>query len=98
MNGQSIMDVKNFSIGICLNDQELPVCLLISYDSLEKGGDIAIRADKARVLAGDLYLSAGNEVLVLKGIEPKCEELILKGLPVVVIDPKTEREIIIETL
>lgn len=97
MNGQSLMDVKNFSIGICLNDQEQPVCLLISYDSLQKGGDIAIRADKARVLGGDLYLSAGNEVLVLKEIEPQCEDLILQGLPIVVIDPARQREIIIET-
>lgn len=97
MSGRRLMDVRNFSIGIGLNNEEVPVCLIISYDSLEKGGDIAIRADKARALGGDLYLSAGNEVLVLKDIEPQCEELILKGLPIVVIDPQREREILIET-
>jgi hypothetical protein len=92
-----MMDVRNFSIGICLNDDQAPVCLLISYDSLEKGGEIAIRANKAVTLAGDLYLSSGNEVLVLKDIEPECEALIKKGLPIVVIDPQRSREIQIET-
>lgn len=93
-----MMDVRNFSIGICLNDDQAPVCLLISYDSLEKGGEIAIRADKAMTLAGDLYLSAGNQVLVLKDIEPECEALIKKGLPIIVIDPARSREIQINTI
>jgi hypothetical protein len=93
-----MMDVRNFSIGICLNDDKAPVCLLISYDSIEKGGEIAIRADKAVTLAGDLYLSAGNEVLVLKDIEPECEALIKQGLPIIVIDPERQREIQINTI
>lgn len=89
------MDVKNYGIGICNNEDGYPVCIIISHDSLEKGGDIAINAEKARLIGEDLYLSFGNEVLVIKGVDSGCSDLLKNGLPLVVIDPKRNREKII---
>jgi hypothetical protein len=91
------MDVKNYSIGIAKNEHNVPVCLLLSYDSLPRCGEIAVKATSARVLGDDLYLTAGNEVLVLKCINQACLLQIKSGLPIVVIDPVSQRENMIRT-
>ncbi len=91
------MDIKNYAIGIGYNANNEAACLILSVDSIEKGASIAISADRAQVIDDDLYLSSGNEVLVLKSISYQCITLIKKGIPIVIIDPANQIENLIQT-
>jgi len=87
----------SYALGLGMNDK-VPVCLLLSHDSVSVGGEAAISAEYYQLEGSDLRISGPNGVVVLKEIEQACIDAVEAQLPLVVIDPATEREVLVTRL
>lgn len=91
------LNLDSYSIGIGMSDEQKAVCLIMSYDALEQGGDIAMLARTAQLVENDLHLVSSIGTLVLKNVAQAIQDGARLKLPVVVLDPERERETIVET-
>jgi hypothetical protein len=99
MNSQNLtkpLYLDNFSIGIGMTEEQKPACLILSYDGLENGGDIAILATTAQLVVNDLHLESSIGTLVLNNVGQVIKDAASLKLPIVVIDPEREREVLVE--
>jgi hypothetical protein len=90
------LSLNSYSIGIGMTDEQKPACLILSYDALEQGGDIAISATTAQLVGNDFQLTSNLGTLVLSNVGQAIKDAAELRLPVVVIDPEREREIMVE--
>ena len=79
----------NYALGLGLDERQQPVCLLLSYDSVAEGGEAAVTAEYFLLEGEDLRISA---------IEQACIDAVNAKLPLVVIDPANEREVLVTRL
>lgn len=91
-------DSDNHALGIGLDARNKPVCLLLSIDSISEGGEIAIEAEYYVQERGDLRVSCSQGSAILKNVSQMCLDALQARLPLVVIDPKGQREMLIEPL
>jgi hypothetical protein len=95
-NPTTMLSLDNYSIGIGMTDEQKPACLILSYDALEDGGDIAIKATTAQLVGNDFHLVSDSGTLILSNVGQAIKDAAGLHLPVVVIDPEREREILVE--
>jgi hypothetical protein len=88
----SAVEVESYGLAIGLGDQQEPVCLILSEDSLERGGDVAMSATKASLSGYDLCLRGPKGALVLKNLAIALLEAVHSGLPFVVLNSNTQRD------
>ncbi|AXH60125.1 hypothetical protein [Pseudomonas amygdali] len=88
----------NYALGLGLNERQQPVCLLLSYDSVTEGGEAAINAQHFLLEGEDLHINGSKGTVVLKEIEQACLDAVNAKLPLVVIDPANEREVLVTLL
>jgi hypothetical protein len=79
-----------------MTEEQKPACLILSYDALEQGGDIAIKATTVQLVGDDLHLDSSIGELVMRNVGQVIKDAAELRLPVVVIDPEGEREILVE--
>lgn len=91
LSGNAIQ-VESYGLALGLNEEQRPVCLILSEDSLERGGAVAMSATKASLSGCDLSLSGPNGTLVLRNLAMSLVEAIASGLPFVVLNPGTQSE------
>lgn len=88
----SAIQVVSYGLALGLNEDQKPVCLILSEDSLEHGGAVAMSATKASLSGCDLSLSGPKGTLVLKSLANSLIEAVASGLPFVVLNPRTQNE------
>lgn len=88
----------SYALGLGLNERQQPVCLLLSYDSVAEGGEAAVTAEYFLLEGEDLRISGPNGSVVLVAIEQACIDAVNAKLPLVVIDPANEREVLVTRL
>ena len=85
----------SYALALGLNDQKVPVCLVLSVDSVSVGGESIITSEHYVLEGDDLHVSGPDGVVVLKEIEQACLDAVGAKLPLVVIDPKNQREVMV---
>lgn len=88
----------NYALGLGLDERQQPVCLLLSYDSVAEGGEAAVTAEYFLLEGEDLRISGPNGSVMLIAIEQACIDAVNAKLPLVVIDPANEREVLVTRL
>lgn len=91
LSGKDI-EVVSYGLAIGLSDEQKPICLILSEDSLERGGAVAMTATKASLSGYDLCLSGPKGSLVLKNLAMSLLEAVHSGLPFVVLNATTQRD------
>lgn len=86
------IEVESFALAIGLGIEDKPVCLILSEDSLDQGGELAMSATKASLSGYDLSLSGAKGSLVLKNLAIALVEAVHSGLPFVVLNQSTQAE------
>lgn len=86
------IEVESYSLAIGFGELKKPVCLILSEDSLERGGAVAMSAIQASVSGYDLCLTGPEGKLVLKKLALSLLEAVHSGLPFVVLNTNTQRD------
>jgi len=86
------IEVASYGLAIGMSEEQKPVCLILSEDSLERGGAVAMSATKASLSGYDLSLSGPKGSLVLKNLAMSLLEAVHSGLPFVVLNSNTKRD------
>jgi hypothetical protein len=86
------IEAESYGLAIGFDETKKPVCLILSEDSLECGGEVAMSATKARLSGYDLSLCGPKGSLVLKNLAMSLLEAVHSGLPFVVLNTNTQRE------
>lgn len=96
MSAVPVIEIQSFGIVIGCNEANQPACLILSCDGLEDGGTLARSATEVLLSGRDLKLVGTEGTLVLKDIAAPIREAALSKLPLVVIDPNTEHEALLQ--
>lgn len=89
--------LESHSIGIALNPESQPVCLILSYDTLEMGAEIAFRGHSAQIENTDLLIHSPVGTMRMVNVGQAVIDAAEIKLPIVVLDPQNEREAHIDT-
>ena len=92
----TIIKPVSHALGVSFNDEKQAVCLLMSVDSVSEGGHIAIVAEYYVLEGQSLRLSGASGSLILHPISQMAQDAAVARLPLVVLDPQNEQEILIE--
>jgi len=96
MTALPVVEIQSFGIVIGCNEAKQPACLILSCDALQEGGELARSATEAVLAGPDLMLVGTQGTLVLKNVAEAIREAALANLPLVVIDPNTEHEALLQ--
>jgi len=96
MTAVPAVEIQSFGIVIGCNEAKQPACLILSCDALQEGGELARAATEAVLAGPDLMLVGTQGTLVLKNVAEAIREAALAKLPLVVIDPNTEHESLLQ--
>lgn len=88
----NLLEIESYAIALGQGEGDKPVCLIISADSLDAGGAIALTAVEAQLVDGDLVLHSEVGQLVLKSLGDAFRQAVILKLPLVVLDPASETE------
>lgn len=88
--------LESHSIGIALNPEAQPVCLILSYDTLESCAEIAFRGRSAQIDEGDLLIHSPVGSMRMVNVGKAVIDAGDLELPIVVLDPANEREMQID--
>jgi hypothetical protein len=91
-----VVEIQSFGIVIGCNEANQPACLILSCDALQEGGTLARAATEAVLSGSDLMLVGAQGTLALKAVADPIREAALAKLPLVVIDPNTEHEALLQ--
>lgn len=86
------IEVASYGLAIGFDEAQKPICLILSEDSLEHGGEVAMSATKASLSGYDLSLRGPKGSLVLKNLAMSILEAVHSGLPFVVLNSNTQRD------
>lgn len=92
LNAAEAVYLDSFSIGIGMTPDHKPAALILSYDTLENGAELAIQATSIRLDGSDLRLISAAGTVVLRNVGQAIQDAAFMKLPVVVLDPQRERE------
>jgi hypothetical protein len=84
--------LESHSIGIALDPESKPVCLILSYDTLEMCAEIAFRGRTAQIDEGDLLIHSPVGSMRMVNVGQAVIDAGELKLPIVVLDPQNERE------
>ncbi|OEO24372.1 hypothetical protein [Ectopseudomonas mendocina] len=93
----SVLQIESYAIAIGQGEDDKPVCLIVSVDSLDAGGEIALSAVEAHLVDGDLVLHSEVGHLALKSLGEAFKQAVMMNLPLVVLDPVSEKEHLVPT-
>lgn len=88
----------SYALSVCFNDHQKPVCLAVSADSVEPVGAMPATPESAQLVGGDLLIVSKSKSLRLAGIDQRCVEAIHLDLPLVVFDPDTQEEVMLQVV
>lgn len=91
-NPNSHLRLESHSIGIALDPDAKPACLVLSYDTLEMCAEIAFRGRTAQLDDGDLLIHSPVGSMRMVNVGQAVIDAGELKIPIVVLDPQNERE------
>lgn len=83
---------ESFALSIGLDETNTPVCVVLTCNSIPGCTDIALGATACQVSEGDLLVhGAEGERIRMMDVDEAITEALGKSLPLVILDPSTQR-------
>ncbi len=92
-----VKTINSHGLGLAFNAENIPVCVVISTESVESHGQMLMTASHASVFGSNLHIQCGETLLALTNIDLAVQEAFGKRLPLLVMDRATGYEQLIPT-
>jgi len=97
-NVKSVITIPSFAGGIAADTDNNPVCVIVGYDTVPPAGEHLLAGVSAGLTDDGIFITTSSNIdIILQKPAQEMIDGIQAGLPIVVSDPETGRDVLIVT-